>query len=273
VTDATATQGIDHARALAKAARTDGYGAVIAVGGDGTANEVINGLSGSTTRFACLPAGSTNALAKMLGLPCELGAATAALVARSQRAKRRQIDLGCLNGRFFALSAGIGLDASIARRVQRRPHLKRWFRHWYYLPESVRTFLTEYRTNPPRLRMVAAGEPDSGVSVFVQNGPHYTFFGRRPLDLVPDGSFDNGSFRAAVLDQATVADVGPALRVLFGHGPVDAHPKVRLTPACQRIEVRSADERVLPLVADGECLPSSTEAVLTVHEKALEVLA
>lgn len=108
----------------ARAAR-NGSSDVFVAGGDGTINEVIQGLAGTKARLGIIPRGTANVLARELGLP--LGEKEAAVVAA--RGNSRRIHLGLAIdetnnvSRYFALMAGIGLDASIVRHV--RPHLKK----------------------------------------------------------------------------------------------------------------------------------------------------
>lgn len=110
---------------IAARAGRNGSSDVIVAGGDGTINEVIQGLAGTKARLGIIPRGTANVLARELGLP--LDEEQAALIAA--RGKSRRIHLGLAIdettnvSRHFALMAGIGLDASIVRRVQ--PSLKK----------------------------------------------------------------------------------------------------------------------------------------------------
>jgi len=107
------TEHRGHARALAKAASANGASLVVAWGGDGTINEVGAALAFGETPMAVVPAGSGNGLARELGVPRDAEAAL--VVARG--GGDRAIDVGELDGRLFFNVAGLGLDASVARRV------------------------------------------------------------------------------------------------------------------------------------------------------------
>jgi diacylglycerol kinase (ATP) len=93
---------------------------VIAAGGDGTINEIIQGLAGSETALGVLPNGTVNVWARELGIPLDEAGARAVLV----NGRTRCVDLGCVNGRYFLLMVGIGLDGEVIQAVERKP-LKR----------------------------------------------------------------------------------------------------------------------------------------------------
>lgn len=109
-----ATGGPGDGTRLAREAAAAHYDVVMAAGGDGTINEVINGLAGSTTALGSLPLGTMNVWARELGLPLQPRAAAAALL----ESKVRSIDLGRANERYFLLMAGIGFDAAITAGVR-----------------------------------------------------------------------------------------------------------------------------------------------------------
>ncbi len=104
-----------HAMELARAAAAQGVDAVIAHGGDGTVNEVANGLAGTRTALAVLPAGTANIWAKETAMERQPRAAMRQIVGGA----RRRIDLGRAGERYFLLMAGIGLDAVVIPRVGR----------------------------------------------------------------------------------------------------------------------------------------------------------
>lgn len=122
--DSVETQARDHATELCREAAQEGYDVVCAFGGDGTLNEAANGLAGSGTPLTCLPGGSTNVFARILGIPNDVVDATEHLLRIADDWRPRAIDLGVVNGRRFLFTAGIGLDASVTGRVDARPKLK-----------------------------------------------------------------------------------------------------------------------------------------------------
>lgn len=108
------TAGPGDGTLLARSAAEQRYDVVVAAGGDGTINEVVNGLAGSATALATLPLGTMNVWARELGLPLQPRAAAETLLDWQVR----PIDLGRAGDRYFLLMAGIGLDAAITAGVQ-----------------------------------------------------------------------------------------------------------------------------------------------------------
>jgi YegS/Rv2252/BmrU family lipid kinase len=119
------TTGPGDATRIASEATRNGTTDVIVAGGDGTINEVIQGMIGSNLRLGILPRGTANALARELGLPMDIKAALKIAATGASRRVHFGVAIDETNNkqRHFALMAGIGLDASVVRRVQ--PGLKK----------------------------------------------------------------------------------------------------------------------------------------------------
>src|SRR6266496_514351 len=125
--DLQPTNGPGDGTRIAREAAAQGYHMVVAAGGDGTVNEVINGLAGSETALAVLPIGTVNVWVRELGLPLQPRAAAEALL----HAQIRTIDLGRAGDRYFLLMCGVGFDAAVTAEV--RAHEKRRFGALAYL--------------------------------------------------------------------------------------------------------------------------------------------
>jgi diacylglycerol kinase (ATP) len=133
------TERAGHATEVAREAAAQMIDVVIANGGDGTINEIINGLAGTDTALAVLPAGTANVWAKEIRVPKDPAKAMRVVLG----GERRRMDLGIANGRYFLLMAGIGLDAAIIPRVN--PWLKRRAGALAYVLAGIATAL---RTKP-----------------------------------------------------------------------------------------------------------------------------
>jgi diacylglycerol kinase family enzyme len=271
--EAVDTQRPGHAIELCREAAGEGYDVVVAFGGDGTVNEVANGLAGSATALTCLPGGATNVYCRMLGIPTEVVDATEHLLRLADAWRPRPVDLGRVNDRWFTFAAGAGLDATVVERVDSHPRLKARFGPWYYAQAAVATFMEKYVVNPPRVIATAGGREMRGVSVFVQNARPYTYFRRRPIDLSDGSSLESGSLSGAVLTRANALDVPTiAFRLLSKRARVGGHRRVHAFDGLQGLRVRSADERPVPLQVDGDYVGEHEEAVFSVLPGGLKVL-
>lgn len=142
-----------HARGEARshaAERALGFDMVVAVGGDGTLNEVIDGLPAGAPPLGLLPAGTANVLAHELGLPTE-GEACADMLMKGER---RSLDLMRANGHLSFLMVGVGFDASVLLELERRRHGP--IRKLSYLLPIARSFAS-FRL--PELRISLDGAP------------------------------------------------------------------------------------------------------------------
>lgn len=192
----TANRG--HAAALACRAMRDGTDVVVALGGDGTINEVVNGLltDGVHDRVPALgivPAGSTNVLARALGLPNDPIEATGALLEGLRTGSRRAISLGVMDDRWFTFAAGFGFDAAIVAGVERQRRRGKRSTHPLYARVGVREyFRTDRRTPKVHVELPDGTLLDDAFFVIVANSDPWTFVGNRPLHPTPGVDFDSG---------------------------------------------------------------------------------
>ncbi|GIW23251.1 MAG: hypothetical protein KatS3mg068_2258 [Candidatus Sericytochromatia bacterium] len=113
IVDISSTSCPNDATRLARLASQNNYDVVIAAGGDGTINEVVQGLAGTKTILAILPVGTTNVLARELNIPLNFEKALEII----PNGEVISIDLGIINNRYFVLMAGIGFDAKLVKEV------------------------------------------------------------------------------------------------------------------------------------------------------------
>jgi len=113
-----------HATALAAAAGHDGFGLVLTFGGDGTVNEVVNGILGANPvngdarpALAALPGGNANVFTRAMGLPTDPVDAAGQVLAALTEGRSQSIGLGLAGDRYFTFNAGLGLDAEVVRAV------------------------------------------------------------------------------------------------------------------------------------------------------------
>jgi diacylglycerol kinase family enzyme len=271
--EAIDTQRRGHATELCAAAAADAFDVVVAFGGDGTVNEVANGLAGTQTPLTVLPGGSNNVFCKMLGIPNDVVDATEHLLGLADRWEPHAVDMGRVNGRWFTFAAGVGLDASVVERVDRHPQLKARFGAWYYTEAAIVTFLRRYVVNPPRLEIETGGERVRGVSAFFQNGEPYTYFKSRPVNLVEGARLDSGDLAGVMLTRARPYDVPTVtFRALSGAARIAKHRGIAAFAGIREATVRSVDGRPVPLQVDGDHMSDETVAEMSVGPGALRVV-
>jgi diacylglycerol kinase family enzyme len=272
--EAVETESPQHATELCREAAREHYDAVVAFGGDGTVNEAANGLAGSDTPLTCLPGGRANVYCRMLGIPLDVVDATEQLLRLADDWRTRRVDIGYVDERKFLFSAGVGLDASVVERVDAHPRLKARFGEWYYGATALRTFNRSYLFHPPRLEAEIGGERLAGVTVIVQNAAPYTFFGNRPVHMGVGAALDSGDLAGVVLERASPIDIPTLLwRGLSKRAQFARHRQVHAFSGLERLEVRSLDERPLPLQVDGDYIGEVERARFGVIAGALMVLA
>jgi diacylglycerol kinase family enzyme len=270
--EAVDTQRPGHASELSREAAHDGYDLVLAFGGDGTVNEVANGLAGTSTALTCLPGGATNVYCRMLGLSTDVVDATAHILDLAATPPV-QVDLARVNDRWFTFSAGAGLDAAVVARVDANPRLKARFGPWFYAQSATATFLARYIVNPPRVVAEVGGSEVTGVSVFVQNAQPYTFFSRRPVRLAEGARIDSGDISGVVLTRANALDMPTiTFRLLAQRVRVERHRRVAAFDGLKELRVRSFDERPVPVQVDGDYIGAHEEAQFSVRPGGLFVL-
>jgi diacylglycerol kinase family enzyme len=272
--DAVDTEARGHATEICREAAHEGYDVVVAFGGDGTVNEAANGLVGSSTPLCCLPGGSANVFGRMIGIPGELVDATEHVLALADDWRVRRVDLGVVNGRCFTFASGLGLDASVVQRVDSNPHLKARLGPYYFTWVAVTTFMRRYLTRPARLQVQCAdGTTLEGITAVIQNGAPFTYFKNRPINVAEGAALDSGALAGAVLHRATPAGM-PSLawRVLSRESRLVRHRQVTGLDNFTELTVRSADQRPLPLQADGDYLGEVSEARYSLLPRALNVV-
>jgi diacylglycerol kinase family enzyme len=196
-----------HAATLARAAADDGVDVVATLGGDGTVNEVVNGLltskaaragrDGPTAHrlpaLAVVPGGSTNVFARALRLPKDWAEGTSVILDGLRDERYRVIGLGRADERYFTFCAGMGLDAAVVRRVEQARLRGRVSSPALYLNAFVGQIMTGDRRDPPLSLELTDEVAESALSmVVVQNTAPWTYIGDRAVDPNPEASFERG---------------------------------------------------------------------------------
>ena len=272
--DSVDTEGQGHATEICREAAHEGYDVVVAFGGDGTVNEAVNGLARSPAPLTCLPGGTTNVYCRLLGIPPEIVDATEHLLRLADDWRPRRVDLARVNDRYFTFSSGVGLDASVVKRVDAHPRLKARLGEYYFTYAAVTTFLRRYLVHPPRLELEAHGERLGGVTAVVQNATPYTYFNHRPIELGEGTDLASGRLAGAVLRRANPVDMPTIIARAFSRrARIVRHRQVTGFTGVREATVRSADGRAVPLQVDGDYVGDVVEARYDVAPGALSVVS
>ncbi len=214
-----------------------GFSRIVAMGGDGTVNEVANGLLGSTASLGVIPAGTGNDFVRMLGIPSDPVEA----VRRLPTAKERTVDVGRVGeDRYFVNGLGIGIDAQVARDVLAMQRLRGAPAYLYAAVKEVFRF----EAFPVAVRGAGVAEDLRCLSLGVANGK-YCGGG---FMLAPRASVDDG-----LIDVAAIGDFPRAERLLrLPQARAGKHLKLSQVRYLQIPEVTVSSEAKLIAHMDGE---------------------
>jgi len=272
--DSVDTQAQGHAVELCREAAEEGYDVVVAFGGDGTVNEALNGLAGSSTPLTCLPGGRTNVLCRMLGIPNDVVDATEHLLRIADAWAPRTLDIARVNERHFAFSSGVGLDARVVERVDSHPRLKRSLGEWYFTWSALSTFSRRYLVQPQRLEVEVDGQTVRGVLTIVQKAHPYTYFNRRPVEMAEGAELGSPVMAGIVLERASPVDIPTIIwRSFSTRARMTRHRRVRSFCTEREVRVRSLDGTPLPIQVDGDYIGEAAEARYAVVPGGLTVVA
>ena len=245
-----------HAVALAAAAAAEGFRVVVAVGGDGTVNEVGRGLLGTGAALGIVPQGSGNGLARHLGIPLDLRAAFQRLLNPSFS----RMDVGQINGHAFFCTAGLGFDAHVSQHFAEAGTRG--------LSTYLRVTLREYRRYRPTPIELTVNNQTRATSCYVLAFANAAQYGNNAY-IAPQADLRDGLLDLCLIDEL------PALRALR----VSLSMALGTLPRSRAAEYfRSAQARVMTTApmgfhVDGDYLGHASEFVVELLPLALEVAA
>lgn len=245
------TERVGHAIELAHAAVLEGVDVVVASGGDGTVNEVLNGLmaanaEGKTAALGVIPAGRGNDFSYCKGIPEEIESACKVLHADG----RRSVDIGLIRGgkvkgeRYFGNVLGVGFDAITTIEVSKMP---RWGGFLSFLAAVIKTIFLYYKGPTVKVDYDDKTLTLPTLLVAVMNG-------RRLGDgfyMAPEGKADDGLFDLVIAREVTRRRIF-TLIPHFMKGTQATQPEITSVQAA-RVTI-TAQKGVLPAETDGEIL-------------------
>ncbi len=251
------TRRSGHATRLAQSAAGEKLDLVVVLGGDGTVNEAANGLAGSATALATLPGGSTNVLARILGLPDD--PADAALVVLEAIAKDAiyPIGLGSVQGRYFLFHCGVGFDAAVVEQVENRGPWKRWAGHPLFVWAAFDTWLRGTDRTKPYLHIAnteGVTIAESAMAVVMNTNP-YTYLGNRPINLI-DGLSLHEPLAVVSLGDLKARNLSSVIVAALRGKDLSRKRSVKIATDLQAIKITAEVEA--PYQVDGDYLGTRT---------------
>jgi diacylglycerol kinase (ATP) len=250
-----ATSRAGEAEALARNAAQEGFEKIVAAGGDGTINEVANGLAGSNATLGIIPIGTMNVFATELGLPAHDLELCWGVI---QNENTRLVDLPMANKKFFVQLAGVGLDAQVVKETSAK--LKRNFGPLSYLISAAQIAARQ----PPRLAIQSENTSvDEGSFVLVGNGRLYG----GPFPFFKQALIDDGLFDVVVFKSLGYLEIIKYLQdVIFS-----SEIRVPEVEYFQTRHLRVESEESVPVELDGE-LVGTCPVEFGLLERSLRVL-
>ena len=260
----------NHATRLAEDAVRRGVDGVVVLGGDGTVNEVANGIAGSTCALVPLPGGSTNVFCRTLALADDPLEAVQSSLAAIEQDLIRPVGIGSVNGRYFLFHTGVGFDAAVVEQVERQGDLKRYLNHPLFVYAAIKTWLRHYDRSEPAFSIeFADGRVDDGYFTVCMNTDPYTYLGNIPLNLAPQATLDRGLATVtlrSLRSQHLMRIVIDALRPPAGLAP-NKHLDIRGDLASATLRAKSP----VPLQVDGDFIGTASEVHFEHHPQALHL--
>lgn len=246
---------LDAVDAAADAVR-NGFDIIVAVGGDGTVNEVLNGMAGTGTVLAVLQGGKGNDFASAMGIPRNPVAACEVLL----KASVRSIDLGRVLGRYFINTVGVGFDAAVAQKVNRGSGIFKGTSAYVY------QFLKTLRSYQPVEMEIDLGEgPFIATPLLVAVGIGQAYGGG--MKILPDAVPDDGLFDVCIMDTMSSS------KLIYHFPKVFKGALKNIKQAgmhrTRELKLNLCEER--PLHLEGEILKGS-RLHFTLEQKAIKVL-
>jgi diacylglycerol kinase (ATP) len=245
-----------HATQLAIDAVQLDYDIVVAVGGDGSINEVVEGLLGSQTILGIIPAGSGNGFAMHIGY----GRDAIKAVQKFNNGFAKQVDICDMNNHAFINLAGIGFDAKVAYKLKQQT--SRGFAAYFKLTMQQ---IKKYKYRPFKLTIDNTIIEEEFLTIAIANAPMYGY----NFEIAPEAKYDDGLFEVIVFKKAPMwRYILSSWRMLTGNIHKSS---LALRFQAKRVEVECLVPKKAYVHIDGEGIKFKEKLVFTIREKALQV--
>jgi diacylglycerol kinase family enzyme len=275
--DTRQTEYRGHAGKLAAESAVEGYELVVTFSGDGTVNEVVNGLMQvpePTERpaLAPVPGGGANVFARTLGLPADAGSAVQRILTAIDAGERRKIGLGLAGERYFTFSAGLGVDAEIIKDMERQRAHGRRGTVAAYLRTAVRRYYRTDRRRPALTLRIPGQPPVNGLFAgVVTNSSPWTYLGSHPVRPA-HADFSSGLDMFALRRLRTLTTLAALSHMMHSN---EGNPPVGRDVVSATAVDELAFEAVRPIAyhIDGEYLGETESVAFRFVPGALTVIA
>lgn len=275
------TSGRNHAIDIARKAQSSGFEIVIGYGGDGTVNELANGLlhngpNPSGPRLAALPGGNANVFARNLNYSADPLQATEQLVQAISANQTRVVGVGSIAAsdlnRWFLFNAGLGIDAEVLRAMDQRRKTGKRASDFAYTLIAGRSLVLALKNKNANIKLRSVtGEISAPLHfALIINVAPWTYLGSRPLTLTPDATHEK-ALSVFAPTSFSIRSLGKIFRDIAQNQNFDSHEDV----------FSLADQKTFSLIADlptwlqvdGEVLSQVTQVAVSHTDNALTVYA
>ncbi len=277
--DVVHTRYRGHATKLASAARAEGFGLVLTLGGDGTVNEAVNGIvdcglpAAELPALAAIPGGSANVFTGSLRLPRDPVDATGEILRALAEHRERTIGLGRAEDRYFTFNSGLGLDAEVVRAVQGLRAHGRPVTPALYVRLALRQFYRQTDRKHPALMIDVQDRPAQGPVFLgiISNTAPWTYLGSREVNATPEAAFDTGLDVMALRSMSSVGTMTTIGKMLTTrHGKVQGR---NMISSHDQPWVTLRASRPVALQIDGEYVGEREDVTFRSVPAALRVVA
>jgi YegS/Rv2252/BmrU family lipid kinase len=250
------TRACGEAMDVARKAAVDGFNPVVAIGGDGTINEVANGIYGTGATLAVLPGGSGNGLARHFKIPFNLRRALEILAA----GKTQAVDVGWCGNRLFLVTCGVGLDALIAFEFE-QSHSRGMLSYFRMTISQLAKF------QPEEIYLSSNGEPPELVRPLLVTAANLNQWGGGAR-IAPNASATDGLLDVVIAQPVTVMRGFSVVPALF-LGRINRAPELR-TFRTPTLTIRRSSPG--PLHLDGDPVLGPAEIHIRIEPQAMKLI-
>jgi diacylglycerol kinase (ATP) len=252
------TRNKGHAYELAASKVEEGFTNIVAVGGDGTVNEVASALVNTPCHLGIIPAGSGNGLARHLGIPVVISEAIAVI----RKPKIKTIDVGQVNGRYFFCTCGTGFDATVGKKFADDPRRG--------MMSYVRATIHQYIHYSPKTYILKTENKKVKLKAFLVTFANSGQYGNNAY-IAPNALIDDGLLDLCVLrpfPKTSTLDLG--LRLFFKN--IDQSPYLEVMKVTNATLKRKNKRKKITLHLDGEPVTANRKLKVGIIPKALHVM-